>query len=195
MLMCNSNMYLLTQNIGHHSTGSVSRQGDVVVCTDVGDVYWCGGSGHCINSSRANWLTNVVENTQSKSSDWTTWCVFWWLSRYTQVKLLQPTDYIAYKMPLNKEFWNTTDKGMVTNEVHKLGIMTLADKKSCQQHGYITCTSKPWRPTNHSYMCFTGWLCEYSYVVQLYYKYELGPTYLHICKVSCRSGIIKGVRR
>ena len=169
-LMCNSNMYLLTQNIGHQSKGSVSRQGDVVVCTDV-DVYWCGGSGHCINSNRANWLTNVVENSQSKSSDWTTWCVFWWLSKYTQVKLLQPTDYIAYKMPLNKEFWNTTDKGMITNEVHKLGIMTLADKKPCQQNGYmyITCTSKPWRLTNHSYMCFTGWL------------YELGPTFLHIC--------------
>ena len=39
MLRCNSNMYLLTQNIGHHSTGSVSRQGDVVLCTEVGDVY------------------------------------------------------------------------------------------------------------------------------------------------------------
>ena len=27
---------------------------------------------------------------------------------------------------------------MVTNKVHKLGIMTLAGKESCQQHGYIT---------------------------------------------------------
>ena len=71
---------------------------------------------------------------------------------------------------------------MVTNKVHKLGIMTLAGKESCQQHGYITLRKQALETDKPLVHVFAQGGCVN--IAMLCSNMNLVLPILHICKVS-----------